>query len=107
MHDLARLDRVRAEDWTYAGDLSGTVLRRQDADRFFQTDTTHYLGLDYSELNIQLYGSTAVVTGREKLRSENAGKQDLASYRFTDVFVKQEDQWRCFASHSSPIEPGK
>jgi len=106
-HDLAALDRVRAEDWTYAGDPSGALLTRQEGDRFFQTDTTRYLGWDYSDLGVRLYGPTAVATGRERIRSENAGRQDSASFRFTAVFVKQGSQWRCVASHSSPIEAGK
>jgi ketosteroid isomerase-like protein len=107
MHDLARLDRVRAEDWTYSGDPSGAVVTRPDADRFFQTDTTRYLPWEYADLNVRFYGSTAVVTGRETISSESAGKRETASYRFTAIFVKQEKQWRCVASHSSAIEPGK
>ena len=57
----------------------------------------------YNDLNIRIYDSTAVVIGREKLRTENAGKEESASYRFTAAFVKQGNQWRCVASHSSPI----
>lgn len=103
MHDPARLDRVRAEDWTYAGDPSGAVLSKREADKMFQTDTTKYLAFDYADLNVRVYGATAVLTGREKLRWEYGGKTDSASYRITAVFVKQEKQWRCVASHSSPI----
>ena len=107
LHDPVRLDRARAADWTYSGDPSGAVVTKPEADKMFQTDTTKYLGFDYEDLNARIYGTAAVVTGREKLRWENAGQTDSASYRITAVFVKQENQWRCVASHSSPITAQK
>jgi ketosteroid isomerase-like protein len=108
MRDSARLDRVRDDDWTYSGDPSGMVLTKKQADKMFQTDTTRYLSFDYDDLNVRTYGSAAVVTGREKLRWDTGGgKSDSASYRVTAVFVKRATQWRCVASHSSPITPGQ
>jgi ketosteroid isomerase-like protein len=106
MHDPARLDRVRDDDWTYSGDPSGVVVAKREADKIFQTDTTRYLSFDYDDVNARIYGATAVLTGREKLRWENGGKTDSASYRITAVFVKRGTQWRCVASHSSPITSG-
>ena len=102
-HDPVRLDRARAADWTYSGDPSGVVVTRAEADKFFLTDTTKYLSFEYEDLNVRVYGTTAIVMGRENLRWENSGKTDSASYRITAAFVKNDGQWRCVASHSSPI----
>jgi len=104
MRDPVRLDRVRADDWVYSGDPSGAVVTKAQADKMFQADTsTRYSGFDYQDLNVRIYGVSAVVTGRENIRWESEGKPGAASYRFTAAFVKQQGQWRCVASHSSPI----
>jgi ketosteroid isomerase-like protein len=103
MRDPVRLDRARASDWTYSGDPSGAVVTKADADRMFRNDSTKYLSFDYEDLNVRIYGDTAVVIGREKLRWQDGGRTDSGSYRITAVFVKQQNLWRCVASHSSPI----
>jgi ketosteroid isomerase-like protein len=104
LRDPVKLDRVRADDWVYSGDPSGTVVTKQQADNMFRADTvTRYTAFDYDDLNVRLYGTTAVVNGRENIRWQSEGKADSASYRVTAVFVKQNGQWRCVASHSSPI----
>jgi len=103
-HDQALLDRVRAPDWVYSGEPSGALITKPEADKTFQTDTSiHYTAFDDDDLNVRLYGSTAVVNARENIRWEAGGKPGSESYRVTAVFVKQQGQWRCVASHSSPI----
>ena len=102
--DRAILDRVRADDWVYSGDPSGAVVTKQEADKMFLGDTsTRYTAFDYADLNVRVYGTSAVVNARENMRWETDGKPDSASYRVTATFVKQDGQWRCVASHSSPV----
>jgi ketosteroid isomerase-like protein len=58
---------------------------------------------DVDELKVQLYGNAAVMTGRWTGKVVEKGTPSESTERFTDTFIKQNGQWKCVASHSSPI----
>ncbi len=58
---------------------------------------------DVDELKVQVYGNAAVLMGRWTGKVIEKGEASESTERFTDTFVKQNGQWRCVASHSSPI----
>ena len=58
---------------------------------------------DVDELKVQLYGNAAVMTGRWTGKVVEKGEAHESTERFTDTFIKQNGQWKCVASHSSPI----
>ncbi|MGH8397685.1 MAG: nuclear transport factor 2 family protein [Gammaproteobacteria bacterium] len=51
-----------------------------------------------SEEKVRVYSDTAVVTGRGTL---SAGGHERATWRFTDVFVKQAGEWRAVSSQET------
>ena len=52
-------------------------------------------------LNVRVYGETAVVTGRFAITGSNESQPFSVSGRFTDVWVKQEGQWRVVSTQNS------
>ena len=58
---------------------------------------------DVDELKVQVYGNAAVLMGRWTGKVIEKGEASESTERFTDTFIKQNGQWRCVASHSSPI----
>ncbi|MDO8943509.1 MAG: nuclear transport factor 2 family protein [Desulfobacterales bacterium] len=57
-----------------------------------------------TDLQVRLYGDTAVVTCVWKAAEIIQGKKVDGHYRFTDVWVKREGRWQVVASHGTPVE---
>ena len=57
-----------------------------------------------SDMNVRLYGATAVVNGRttEKIQPIGRGIQTI-QYRRTTVWVKRQGKWQCVSFHGSRI----
>jgi ketosteroid isomerase-like protein len=95
--DGATLKRIIAEDWA-ATDDKGKVLNR---DAYISQTTSN---TDVSESNenfdmqVRVYGDTAVVTGGSKEKGTRGGTPYTDTYRWTDVFVKRGGSWLAVAS---------
>jgi ketosteroid isomerase-like protein len=63
-----------------------------------------YQSAKADDLKIVFHGDTAVVNGRWQGKFVEKGKANDVTERFTDVFVRQNGQWRCVASHASTIK---
>jgi len=62
-------------------------------------------GLANDAAVVQLFGDTAVVTGRTHGTGDFAGVSYDVVIRFTDTFVRRENRWQAVASHSSLEAP--
>jgi ketosteroid isomerase-like protein len=60
----------------------------------FQTITT-------DDVQVRVYGNTAVETGRSTMIGQDKGKAVPRDNRFTRVWVKQQGRWRLVANHYS------
>jgi len=100
--DFKYFDRVEAEEFIFT-DSSGSVSdKKQDLageKSCHKSDATY----DVDDAVVQLYGSTAVVTGRVTTARNKDGKVLTRSSRFTDVFVWRDGRWQLVAGHSSRI----
>ena len=100
--DLAELDSVWADTFI---DTSGAVVRnkREMLETIKNTPKLESIMID--DRKVQVYGDTAIVTGRFTATAIENGKKATESGRFTDVWVKQNGKWLCVAAHSSTIGP--
>jgi hypothetical protein len=62
----------------------------------------HLMNID--GLEVEMYASTAVVTGNYHTKGLYASKPYEHFGRFTDTWVFQESKWLCVASHSSLVK---
>ncbi len=61
--------------------------------------------LDLSDLATRVEGNTAVVTGVNHVKGRDAaGKAFDRRVRFTDTFIKQDGQWKVWATQGTPIQ---
>jgi ketosteroid isomerase-like protein len=102
-HDPAALDSILADEWTYSGGGSPTPQTKAGAMAEFRTSTDRYLAVDVEDVNVRVYGSTAIVTGREAVRVASGRDTSTVRLRFTDVYARRGGRWRAVATHSSPI----
>lgn len=60
------------------------------------------------DVNVRVYGDTAVVTSRATLAGKRGDQVLSGQYRGTSVFVKKGEGWQVVASQSTRIpEPAK
>ncbi len=55
------------------------------------------------EINVQMYGNSAVVTGIFRVKGTEKGKPYVHRERFIDTWVKQNQTWQCVASSATLI----
>jgi ketosteroid isomerase-like protein len=55
------------------------------------------------EINVQMYGNSAVVTGIFRVKGVEKGKQYVHRERFIDTWIKQNQAWQCVASAATLI----
>ena len=56
------------------------------------------------ELKVSVYGDAAVATGIWRAKGTEQDKPFDEVERFTDTYVKTGGEWKCVASHSSPMK---
>ena len=101
--DRATVERLIAPDWVVTH-LAGQRITRAEVLRdMLESDATQINASDVDEIEVRLFGDTAVVTGRTHARGTQSGAPFDVRLRFTDVFVRRGDQWQAVASHATTI----
>jgi ketosteroid isomerase-like protein len=102
--DSAALEQMTANDYTFIT-LRGELRTRSEIVKGFQSGSFKYDSRTISDLNIRVYGDTAVVTGRSTQKGSENGKDYSGDYRFTRVYAKQKGRWVTVALQATLIQP--
>ena len=102
--DAAALERMTADDYTFIT-LRGELRTKAEIVQGFKSGSFHYDSREISELNVRVYGSTAVVTGRSNQKGQENGQDYSGDYRFTRVYSKQAGRWQTVALQTTLIQP--
>ena len=101
-NDIAFFDRILADGYTEA-DSEGNVNTKSQYIANFKSNTFVVTSAVLDDINVRVYGDTAVVTGRNTMKGQYKGKDDSGQYRWTDIWVKRDGRWQCVAGHGSRI----
>jgi len=101
--DAEKIANFLAADYTLTNS-KGEISSRADDIADVKSGKVHYDVFENYDMKVRLYGeSTAVVTGRTKLKGVYNGKTIDKVLQFTDTLVKQNGQWRLAAGHVSAV----
>ena len=101
--DAEKIANFLTEDYTLTNS-KGEISARADDIADAKSGRVHYDEFENYEMKVRLYGdSTAVVTGRTKLKGVYDGKPVDKIVQFTDTLVKQNGHWRLAAGHVSAV----
>jgi uncharacterized protein (TIGR02246 family) len=101
--EAEKIANFLTEDYTLTNS-KGEISRRADDIADARSGKVHYDVFENYDMKVRLYGdSTAVVTGRTKLKGVYDGKPIDKVVQFTDTLVKQNGDWRLAAGHVSPV----
>ena len=98
--DKTALDRIYAEDFIGVGP-SGTVRTKPQVIADFTSGDLKFQSITTAEVQVRVYGNTAVETGLSTMTGQDKGKDVPRDTRFTRVWVNQRGRWRLVANHYS------
>ena len=101
-NDATALDRMTSADYTVIN-LRGELLNKTQIVNGFKSGAIRYDSRELSDLNVRVYGSTAVVTGRVTQKAMENGKDTSGEHRFTRVLVKEKGSWVSVAVQTTTI----
>ena len=79
---------MTSDDYTFIT-LRGQMRTKAEIVRDFRSGAIKYQSREISDLNIRVYGDSAVVTGRATQKGMENGKDYSGDYWFTRVYVNQ------------------
>lgn len=100
--NLAFLDRVMAEDYTWT-DFEGVVWDKAQSLAVLKSGDDIISSMENDDLKVRVYGDAAVVTGRFTTKETLKDKDISGQYRFTDTWIKKAGRWQCVAGQGSKI----
>src|SRR3954471_16335190 len=101
--DVVALERVLTSDFTLT--LSnGDVSTRADEINELRSGKVHYDMFENYDMLARLYGDTAVVLGKTRVKGTADGKPFDRIVQFTDTLIKRDGRWQLAAGHVSRIE---
>ena len=100
--DAAALDRIYANDFIGIGP-SGTVRTKAQVIADFTSGDLKFQSITTDDVQVRVYGNTAVETGRSTMIGQDKGKAVPRDNRFTRVWIKQFGRWRLVANHYSTL----
>lgn len=99
-NDVAALDEILADNYQSI-DPAGRV--RTKADDLARTKTRRYESYDTSDVQVRIWGNTAVVTGRSRVRGSDQGRTFEAEITFTDTLARIDGRWRAVSAHVTQV----
>ncbi len=100
--EAATLRRIIAEDWVGTDD-KGKVLNREPQISQTTSNPDVIESAENFDMQVRVYGNTAVVTGGSKERGTRNGTAYTDTYRWTDVFVKRGGRWWAVVSQWAKV----
>jgi ketosteroid isomerase-like protein len=100
--DAALLKRIIADDWV-ATDDKGKALNREQYISQTTSTTDVVQSNENTDMQVRVYGNTAVVTGGLTEKGTRNGTAYLDTYKWTDVFVKRGGHWQAVVSQWAKV----
>jgi ketosteroid isomerase-like protein len=104
--DKATFDRIVADDFTGTDESAKVRSKAQERELIQATPSPAGVTLTNEDVQIRIYGDTAIITGRIVSKSQ-IGSQTNINFqsRFTDTFLRRQGSWQVVARHYSRVPP--
>jgi len=101
--DIAVLERILHEDYIHHRPR-GTVENRAQYLENRKARRVDFESLVAEEINVRVYGDTALVTGRSIARGKDQHGPMDEHRRWTRVLVRRDGRWQFVHFHATPIQ---
>jgi ketosteroid isomerase-like protein len=101
--DLKTIDDLLHPDYVIV-QQGGHVETKADVLASYTTDTRHWNKAQSDQLDIRLYGDTALVVGRWRASGHHGAEYFDYTARFLSIWIRQDGRWQNAAFQSTKIE---
>lgn len=101
-NDAAEIGRYMADDWTIVGP-DGSVGDKANFLALVRSGTLTHDVMESTDLDVRLYGETAVVIARGVSGGNYNGQPFREVERSSSVFLRQGGEWKCILTHLSRL----
>ena len=101
-NDAAAPARILADDFTFTNPF-GEVMTKEQRIGEIKPGGIQFDSYTVDDVNVRVYGDTAVVTSRATLSGKRGDQSLSGQYRGTSVFVKKGGTWQVVAAQSTRI----
>ncbi|WP_051214949.1 nuclear transport factor 2 family protein [Granulicoccus phenolivorans] len=101
--DAAALDRLGATGFRLVGPVGFVLDREQWLDRYRGDRALKLEEVQWSDVEVQEFGDTAIAIGVQTQRGSYAGHPADGKFRVTQVLIRDDGQWQLAGLHFSPI----
>lgn len=100
--DSTLLNRLWADDFVYTNAFR-EIKNKTQAIESMRSEVIyeHFITFDVQG---NVFGDTAVATGRAIIRGQYKGEDISGQYRYTNTYAQQEGRWQAIASHVTRME---
>ena len=89
----------------FCTDPSGAATHKADDLEAVKSGALQLANLQLQDIKVNLYGDTAVLTGKTIFTGTAHDQPFGGSYRWTDVFVQRNGRWQVVASQATNVAP--
>jgi ketosteroid isomerase-like protein len=101
-NDTVALDRIWADDHTFTNPL-GVVQTKAERLREMKSGDRKLESFSIAEVQVRVYGNTAVVTSHATLKGQRQGRDISGQFRGIDVYVNKRGRWQVVAAQATRI----
>jgi ketosteroid isomerase-like protein len=94
------VDQYEADD-IISTDPTGRVTGKENDKKDLLSGDSKFQSMELSELNVRVYGNTAVAARATTLKGTYQEQDISGKYRFTDTWVKRYGKWQVAASQAT------
>ena len=95
--DAVTLDRLLADEFTFVGGARKAAylesVKTKSADTYVESAVSE-------EVQVQVYGDTAVVTGVDNIKGKSRAQPYDSKYLYMSIWVKRAGRWQCVKAYS-------
>lgn len=103
--DVNFIGKLYVDNLAYTNTLGMMLTKRQLID-LYKSRILVFYRMSHENIQVRIFGDTAVLTGRSTSKMAYKGHVSYGPRTFTNVFVKENRQWKLVAHHVSLIPKG-
>ena len=96
-NDPETIERFVVDDWIIINADGGIIDKARFLDVIKSGALTHEM-MESDDIRVRVYGDSAVVSAITRTKGKFMSQEFSAEERATDVFVREDGQWRCVLS---------
>ena len=101
-NDTSALDRIYADSYTLTNE-NGVLLTKAPRLAAIKSGELKFESVAFDEVNVRLYGNTAVATYRVTSKAQFKGQEAGGQFRSTVTLVKMKGRWQLVAAQTTRI----